>query len=125
MERQRQERVVQLATLIQKTFRGWRCRMHYQQMRKSQIIISAWFRGHMVRKEQGVLAALPLPHPSPPGQGPLGSSKHPGSPQLSPPQQKNKYRQMKWSALIIQAHVRGWKVSAGHPVAAGRGQQVS
>ncbi|NXS69182.1 MYO1A protein, partial [Pandion haliaetus] len=46
LERQRQERVVQLATLIQKMFRGWRCRTHYQLMRKSQIIISAWFRGH-------------------------------------------------------------------------------
>ncbi|NXW25775.1 MYO1A protein, partial [Circaetus pectoralis] len=51
LERQRQERVVQLATLIQKTFRGWRCRMHYQQMRKSQIIISAWFRGHMQKNK--------------------------------------------------------------------------
>lgn len=78
--------MVQLATLIQKTFRGWRCRMHYQRMRKSQIIISAWFRGHMVRKEQGVLAALPLPHPSPPGQGPLALPSppaHPSSPHHS------------------------------------------
>ncbi|NWY52503.1 MYO1A protein, partial [Chionis minor] len=47
LERRRQERVSQLATLIQKTFRGWRCRTRYQLMRKSQIIISAWFRGHM------------------------------------------------------------------------------
>ncbi|NXT57966.1 MYO1A protein, partial [Pluvianellus socialis] len=47
LERRRQERVSQLATLIQKTFRGWRCRTQYQLMRKSQIIISAWFRGHM------------------------------------------------------------------------------
>ncbi|KAM6233454.1 LOW QUALITY PROTEIN: unconventional myosin-Ia [Porphyrio hochstetteri] len=46
LERSRQERVVQLATLIQKTFRGWRCRTQYQLMRKSQILISAWFRGH-------------------------------------------------------------------------------
>ncbi|NWH46455.1 MYO1A protein, partial [Fregata magnificens] len=46
LESKRQGRVVQLATLIQKTFRGWRCRSQYQQMRKSQIIISAWFRGH-------------------------------------------------------------------------------
>ncbi|NWZ59101.1 MYO1A protein, partial [Haliaeetus albicilla] len=51
LERQRQERVVQLATLIQKMFRGWRCRMHYQRMRKSQIIISAWFRGHMQKNK--------------------------------------------------------------------------
>ncbi|NXE30588.1 MYO1A protein, partial [Ardeotis kori] len=46
LERRRQERVAQLATLIQKTFRGWRCRTQYQLMRKSQILISAWFRGH-------------------------------------------------------------------------------
>ncbi|XP_051497410.1 unconventional myosin-Ia [Apus apus] len=46
LERRRQERVVQLATLIQKIFRGWRCRTQYQLMRKSQIIISAWFRGN-------------------------------------------------------------------------------
>ncbi|NXD45737.1 MYO1A protein, partial [Copsychus sechellarum] len=46
LERQRQERVSQLATLIQKMFRGWRCRTQYQLMRKSQILISAWYRGH-------------------------------------------------------------------------------
>ncbi|XP_057898075.1 unconventional myosin-Ia isoform X1 [Melospiza georgiana] len=46
LERRRQERVAELATLIQKMFRGWRCRIQYQLMRKSQILISAWFRGH-------------------------------------------------------------------------------
>ncbi|NWW76159.1 MYO1A protein, partial [Climacteris rufus] len=46
LERRRQERMAELATLIQKMFRGWRCRTQYQLMRKSQIIISAWFRGH-------------------------------------------------------------------------------
>ncbi|KAF1555767.1 Unconventional myosin-Ia, partial [Eudyptula minor] len=51
LERRRQERVAQLATLIQKMFRGWRCRTQYQLMRKSQIIISAWFRGHMQKNK--------------------------------------------------------------------------
>ncbi|NXB11103.1 MYO1A protein, partial [Cnemophilus loriae] len=51
LERQRQERVAQLATLIQKMFRGWRCRTQYQLMRKSQIIISAWFRGHRQKNQ--------------------------------------------------------------------------
>uniref|UniRef100_A0A8C3BSN1 Unconventional myosin-Ia n=1 Tax=Cairina moschata TaxID=8855 RepID=A0A8C3BSN1_CAIMO len=46
LEKRRQERISELATLIQKMFRGWRCRTQYQLMRKSQIIISAWFRGH-------------------------------------------------------------------------------
>ncbi|VCX42430.1 unnamed protein product, partial [Gulo gulo] len=45
LEEQRRLRLQQLATLIQKTYRGWRCRAHYQLMRKSQIVISAWFRG--------------------------------------------------------------------------------
>lgn len=49
LEEQRRLRLQQLATLIQKTFRGWRCRTHYQLMRKSQILISAWFRGNMVQ----------------------------------------------------------------------------
>lgn len=69
LERRRQERVAQLATLIQKTFRGWRCRTQYQLMRKSQILISAWFRGHRVRKG-GPSALLPpqtgLPQLTPP-----------------------------------------------------------
>uniref|UniRef100_A0A8C5UBM8 Unconventional myosin-Ia n=1 Tax=Malurus cyaneus samueli TaxID=2593467 RepID=A0A8C5UBM8_9PASS len=51
LERQRQERVGQLATLIQKMFRGWRCRTQYQLMRKSQILISAWFRGHRQKNQ--------------------------------------------------------------------------
>ncbi|XP_075381548.1 unconventional myosin-Ia isoform X2 [Mycteria americana] len=51
LERRRQERVAQLATLIQKTFRGWRCRTQYQLMRKSQIVISAWFRGHLQKNK--------------------------------------------------------------------------
>ncbi|XP_058716998.1 unconventional myosin-Ia [Poecile atricapillus] len=60
LERQRQERVAQLATLIQKMFRGWRCRTQYQLMRKSQILISAWFRGHrqMNRYKQMKRSAL-------------------------------------------------------------------
>lgn len=63
LEKRRQERISELATLIQKMFRGWRCRTQYQLMRKSQIIISAWFRGHAVRRGQaGVLAALHPPH---------------------------------------------------------------
>uniref|UniRef100_A0A8C6QRY9 Unconventional myosin-Ia n=1 Tax=Nannospalax galili TaxID=1026970 RepID=A0A8C6QRY9_NANGA len=46
LEEQRRLRLHQLATLIQKIYRGWRCCTYYQQMRKSQILISAWFRGN-------------------------------------------------------------------------------
>lgn len=48
LEEQRRLRIQQLVTLIQKVYRGWRCRTYYQQMRKSQILISAWFRGNKV-----------------------------------------------------------------------------
>ncbi|ERE90602.1 myosin-Ia [Cricetulus griseus] len=50
LEEQRRLRLQQLATLIQKVYRGWRCRTHYQQMRKSQILISAWFRGNKQKR---------------------------------------------------------------------------
>ncbi|XP_032730409.1 unconventional myosin-Ia [Lontra canadensis] len=49
LEEQRRLRLQQLATIIQKTYRGWRARAHYQLMRKSQIVISAWFRGSRQR----------------------------------------------------------------------------
>ncbi|XP_025332689.1 unconventional myosin-Ia isoform X2 [Canis lupus baileyi] len=50
LEEQRRLRLQQLATLIQKVYRGWRCRTHYQLMRKSQILISSWFRGTMQKQ---------------------------------------------------------------------------
>ncbi|XP_070596951.1 unconventional myosin-Ia-like isoform X2 [Erythrolamprus reginae] len=50
LERRRQQRVQELATLIQAAFRAWKCRKHYQEMRRSQILISAWFRGQKERK---------------------------------------------------------------------------
>lgn len=69
-------------------------------------------------------AQEPDPHlrlvPGPPGErgvpahSSLPRQDPPSSPHLSPPQQKNKYEQMKRSALLIQAYARGWKVRAGH-----------
>ncbi|XP_005680371.2 PREDICTED: unconventional myosin-Ia [Capra hircus] len=60
LEEQRRLRLQQLATLIQKTYRGWRCRTHYQLMRKSQIVISSWFRGNMQKKRYGKMKASAL-----------------------------------------------------------------
>ncbi|XP_036157736.1 unconventional myosin-Ia [Myotis myotis] len=60
LEEQRRLRIQQLATLIQKIYRGWRCRTHYQQMRKSQILISSWFRGTMQKKRYGKMKASAL-----------------------------------------------------------------
>ncbi|PNJ44698.1 MYO1A isoform 6 [Pongo abelii] len=60
LEEQRRLRLQQLATLIQKIYRGWRCRTHYQLMRKSQILISSWFRGNMEKKRYGKIKASVL-----------------------------------------------------------------
>jgi myosin-1 len=60
LEEKRRLRLQQLATLIQKIYRGWRCRTHYQQMRKSQILISAWFRGNKQKKHYGKMKASAL-----------------------------------------------------------------
>ncbi|XP_054859454.1 unconventional myosin-Ia-like isoform X2 [Eublepharis macularius] len=51
LEDRRQQRVQDLAALIQAIYRAWKCRMHYQKMRKSQILISAWFRGKAQKKK--------------------------------------------------------------------------
>ncbi|XP_031531581.1 unconventional myosin-Ia [Vicugna pacos] len=60
LEEQRRLRLHQLATLIQKMYRGWRCRIHYQLMRKSQILISSWFRGNMQKKRYEKMKASAL-----------------------------------------------------------------
>ncbi|XP_036312507.1 unconventional myosin-Ia isoform X1 [Pipistrellus kuhlii] len=60
LEEQRRLRIQQLATLIQKIYRGWRCRTHYQQMRKSQILISSWFRGTKQKQRYGKMKASAL-----------------------------------------------------------------
>ncbi|KAG9491550.1 hypothetical protein GDO78_000195 [Eleutherodactylus coqui] len=51
LEEKRRRKLGELATLIQKTFRGWRFRTQYLLMRKSQIIISAFYRGHRQKKQ--------------------------------------------------------------------------
>ncbi|GCB74851.1 hypothetical protein scyTo_0020269, partial [Scyliorhinus torazame] len=51
LEDRRRTQMEVLATLIQKTYRGWRCRTHFRLMKKSQILISAWFRGHNQQKK--------------------------------------------------------------------------
>uniref|UniRef100_UPI00358E79B1 unconventional myosin-Ib-like isoform X3 n=1 Tax=Myxine glutinosa TaxID=7769 RepID=UPI00358E79B1 len=50
LEDLRKNRMEDLATIIQKIFRGWCCRRRYQDMRKSQIIISCRYRGFSQKK---------------------------------------------------------------------------
>ncbi|XP_057558147.1 unconventional myosin-Ia [Hippopotamus amphibius kiboko] len=60
LEDQRRLQLQQLAMLIQKVYRGWRCRTHYQLMRRSQILIASWFRGNMQKKRYGKMKASAL-----------------------------------------------------------------
>ncbi|EPY79420.1 unconventional myosin-Ib isoform 2 [Camelus ferus] len=50
LEDLRKQRLEDLATLIQKIYRGWRCRTHFLLMRKSQTVIAAWYRRYAARK---------------------------------------------------------------------------
>ncbi|XP_067843858.1 unconventional myosin-Ib isoform X3 [Heptranchias perlo] len=51
LEHLRKHRLEDLATLIQKIYRGWKCRTDFLLMKKSQITISAWTRRHFQRKK--------------------------------------------------------------------------
>ncbi|XP_067891758.1 unconventional myosin-Ib isoform X2 [Heterodontus francisci] len=51
LEDLRKRRLEDLATLIQKIYRGWKCRTHFLLMKKSQITISAWTKRHFQRKK--------------------------------------------------------------------------
>uniref|UniRef100_A0A8D1NRL1 Unconventional myosin-Ib n=2 Tax=Sus scrofa TaxID=9823 RepID=A0A8D1NRL1_PIG len=50
LEDLRKQRLEDLATLIQKIYRGWKCRTHFLLMRKSQIVIAAWYRRYAQQK---------------------------------------------------------------------------
>ena len=48
MEERRRARLHDLATLLQKIWRGWHQRMLYLRMKRSQILISSQYRGYKV-----------------------------------------------------------------------------
>lgn len=47
LEELRKERLEDLATLIQKIYRGWKCRTRFLLMKKSQIVVAAWVRRYL------------------------------------------------------------------------------
>uniref|UniRef100_A0A8C3A6F2 Myosin IB n=1 Tax=Cyclopterus lumpus TaxID=8103 RepID=A0A8C3A6F2_CYCLU len=49
LEERRRQCLQNLATLIQKIYRGWKCRTHFLLLKKSQIVVSAWYRRYAVR----------------------------------------------------------------------------
>ncbi|XP_055520518.1 unconventional myosin-Ib-like [Leucoraja erinacea] len=51
MEERRRVQLGFVATLIQKTYRGWKCRTHFLLLKKSQVIIAAWFKRYNQQKK--------------------------------------------------------------------------
>lgn len=49
LEERRRQCLQDLATLIQKIYRGHKCRSHFLLLKKSQIVVSAWYRRYAVR----------------------------------------------------------------------------
>ncbi|XP_029315694.1 unconventional myosin-Ib isoform X3 [Cottoperca gobio] len=44
LEERRRQCLQDLATLIQKIYRGWKCRSNFLLLKKSQIVVAAWYR---------------------------------------------------------------------------------
>ncbi|XP_028447804.1 unconventional myosin-Ib isoform X5 [Perca flavescens] len=51
LEERRRQCLQDLATLIQKIYRGWKCRSHFQLLKKSQIVVAAWYRRYAQEKK--------------------------------------------------------------------------
>uniref|UniRef100_A0ABM5ERI8 Unconventional myosin-Ib isoform X5 n=1 Tax=Pogona vitticeps TaxID=103695 RepID=A0ABM5ERI8_9SAUR len=51
LEDLRKQRLEDLATLIQKIYRGWKCRTHFLLMKRSQIVVAAWYRRYAQQKK--------------------------------------------------------------------------
>lgn len=50
LEDLRKQRLEDLATLIAKIYRGWKCRTRFLLMKKSQIVVASWYRRYAVRE---------------------------------------------------------------------------
>uniref|UniRef100_A0A1A7WGA3 Unconventional myosin-Ib n=1 Tax=Iconisemion striatum TaxID=60296 RepID=A0A1A7WGA3_9TELE len=51
LEEKRKQCLEDLATLIQKIYRGWKCRSHFLLLKKSQIVVAAWYRRYTQQKK--------------------------------------------------------------------------
>ncbi|XP_075790322.1 unconventional myosin-Ib isoform X4 [Pelodiscus sinensis] len=51
LEDLRKQRLEDLATLIQKIYRGWKCRTRFLVMKRSQIVIASWYRRYAQQKK--------------------------------------------------------------------------
>uniref|UniRef100_A0A6Q2X9R2 Unconventional myosin-Ib n=1 Tax=Esox lucius TaxID=8010 RepID=A0A6Q2X9R2_ESOLU len=51
LEERRRACLEDLATLIQKIYRGWRCRTQFLLLKKSQVVVAAWYRRYAQQKK--------------------------------------------------------------------------
>ncbi|XP_030643049.1 unconventional myosin-Ib isoform X2 [Chanos chanos] len=51
LEEKRRHCLEDLATLIQKIYRGWKCRTHFLLLKKSQVVVAAWYRRYAQQKK--------------------------------------------------------------------------
>ncbi|XP_051563869.1 unconventional myosin-Ib-like isoform X5 [Myxocyprinus asiaticus] len=51
LEEKRRQCLEDLATLIQKIYRGWKCRTQFQLLKKSQVVVAAWYRRYAQQKK--------------------------------------------------------------------------
>ncbi|XP_035265210.1 unconventional myosin-Ib isoform X6 [Anguilla anguilla] len=50
LEEKRRQCLEDLATLIQKIYRGWKCRKRFLLMKRSQVVVAAWYRRYAQQK---------------------------------------------------------------------------
>nr|XP_005168007.1 unconventional myosin-Ib isoform X6 [Danio rerio] len=51
LEEKRRQCLEDLAALIQKIYRGWKCRTHFLLLKKSQVVVAAWYRRFAQQKK--------------------------------------------------------------------------
>ncbi|XP_052004983.1 unconventional myosin-Ib-like isoform X7 [Xyrauchen texanus] len=51
LEEKRRQRLEDLAALIQKIYRGWKCRTQFKLLKKSQVVVAAWYRRYAQQKK--------------------------------------------------------------------------
>ncbi|XP_047226129.1 unconventional myosin-Ib isoform X2 [Girardinichthys multiradiatus] len=51
LEEKRKQCLEDLASLIQKIYRGWKCRSHFLLLKKSQIVVASWYRRYAQQKK--------------------------------------------------------------------------
>lgn len=111
LEERRRQCLQDLATLIQKIYRGWKCRTQFLLLKKSQIVVSAWYRRYAVRPPFFFRRnALKTTYKAKRKNRIVHSVFSIFSPFFSISQQQKKYQRIKSATTLVQSYTRGWQV---------------